>query len=106
VRLIAMLREVGKGKQPDDLIFTRGLNHRPGAALRQAVEARLPHGKSEREPYGARPAADGGATNAGRPDSGSAHHANLRLEDHVDVPPLRDDRTQRAAAGTGEARRV
>jgi hypothetical protein len=45
-------------------------------------------------------------TAAGRPDSGSAHHANLRLEDHVDVPPLRDDGTQRAAAGAGEARRV
>ena len=29
VRLIAMLRELVKGKQPDDLIFTRGLNHRP-----------------------------------------------------------------------------
>jgi hypothetical protein len=62
VLLIAMLREVVKGKQPDDLIFTRGLNHRPSAALRQAVEARLPHGGSEREPYGARPAADGGWT--------------------------------------------
>ena len=29
MRLIAMLRELVKGKQPDDLIFTRGLNHRP-----------------------------------------------------------------------------
>src|SRR3984957_10795743 len=29
VRLIAMLHELVKGKQPDDLIFTRGLNHRP-----------------------------------------------------------------------------
>ncbi|HWO36135.1 MAG TPA: hypothetical protein VNO32_45670 [Candidatus Acidoferrum sp.] len=68
--------------------------------------ARLPHGGSEREPSGARPAADGGATNAGRRDIGAAHHADLRLEDHVDVPPLRDDGTQRAAAGTREARRV
>ena len=74
--------------------------------LRQAVEARLPNGGSEREPSGARPAADGGATNAGRRDTGAAHHANLRLEDHVDVPPLRDAGTQRAAAGTREARRV
>jgi len=55
------------------------------------VKARLPHGGSEREPSGARPAADSGATNAGRRDTGAAHHANLRLEDHADVPPLRDD---------------
>jgi hypothetical protein len=29
VPLIAMLRELVKDKQPDDLIFTRGLNRRP-----------------------------------------------------------------------------
>jgi hypothetical protein len=29
VRLIKMLRELVKDKQPDDLIFTRGLNHCP-----------------------------------------------------------------------------
>ena len=29
VRLIEMLRELVKDKQPDDLIFTRGLNPRP-----------------------------------------------------------------------------
>jgi len=33
-------------------------------------------------------------------------YADLRLEDPVDVPALRDDGTQRAAAGTREARRV
>lgn len=42
----------------------------------------------------------------GRRDTDAAHHADLRLEDHVDVPALRDDGAQRAAAGTREARRV
>ena len=75
VRLITMLRELAKGKQPDDLIFTRGLNHRPVQRF-DKLEARLPHGRSEREPSGPRPAANGGATNAGRRDSGAAHHAD------------------------------
>lgn len=106
VRLIAMLRELVKGKQPDDLIFTRGLNHRPvqrfdklwrrGCRMAGVNESLLVH---DLRRTAAQRMLDGR-------DSGAAHHANLRLEDHVDVPPLRDDGTQRAAAGTREARRV
>jgi integrase len=105
VRPIKMLRELVKDKQPDDRIFTRGLNHRPVQRF-DKLWKRGCRMASEREPSGARPAADGGATDAGRRDPDAAHHADLRLEDHVDVPALRDDGAQRAAAGTREARRV
>ena len=91
-----MLRELVKGKQPDDLIFTRGLNHRPvqrfdklwrrGCRMAGVNESLLVHDLR-------RTAAQ---RNAGRRDTGAAHHANLRLEDHVDVPALRHDGTQRA----------
>jgi integrase len=101
-----MLRELVKDKQPDDLIFTRGLNHRPvqrfdklwrrGCRMAGVNESLLVH---DLRRTAAQRMLDGR-------DSGAAHHANLRLEDHVDVPPLRDDGTQRAAAGTREARRV
>ena len=105
VRLIAMLRELVKGKQPDDLIFTRGLNHRPvqrfdklwrrGCRMAGVNESLLVHDL--------RRTAAQRMLDAGIPEPRIMQICGWK---HVDVPPLRDDGTQRAAAGTREARRV
>lgn len=105
-RLVEILAEAVRGKQPEDRLFRRGKHNDVEVKRFDKLWRTVSDGGHEAHASGPRSAAHGGAEHARSRHLAARHHADLRLADRFVVPALRAPRPGAAATRNGQARRA